>query len=85
MHITIRIIRILSSLKCSAIDIPDEDITMFENKQSGYNNYIDRMPLPVLFMFKNKQVILSKSNQESKESRIMILCLDYLKVNPFRR
>ncbi len=45
MHITIWIIRILSSSKCSAIDIPDEDITMFENKQSGYNNYIDTWPV----------------------------------------
>jgi hypothetical protein len=45
MHITIWTNRILSSSKCSAIDIPDEDITMFENKQSGYNNYIDTWPV----------------------------------------
>jgi hypothetical protein len=32
---------ILSSSTCSAIDIPDEDITIFANMQSRYNNYIE--------------------------------------------
>ena len=41
MQITMRINLILISSKCSAIDIPDVDITMSENKQSRYNNYVD--------------------------------------------
>ena len=40
-QITMRINLILISSKCSAIDIPDVDITMSENKQSRYNNYVD--------------------------------------------
>ena len=43
MQITMRTILILSSSICSATDIPDEDedITIFENMQSRYNNYIE--------------------------------------------
>jgi len=41
MQITMWIVLILNSSICSAIDIPDEDITIFENMQSRYNNYIE--------------------------------------------
>ena len=41
MQITMRINLILISSKCSAIDIPDVDITVSENKQSRYNNYVE--------------------------------------------
>jgi hypothetical protein len=41
IQIIMRIILILSSSICSATDIPDEDITIFENMQSRYNNYIE--------------------------------------------
>ncbi|HEX2305273.1 MAG TPA: hypothetical protein VHH33_03190, partial [Nitrososphaeraceae archaeon] len=43
MQIIMRTILILSSSICSATDIPDEDedITIFENMQSRYNNYIE--------------------------------------------
>ena len=57
MQITMRINLILISSKCSAIDIPDVDITMSENKQSRYNNYVDislRGSAEPVFIIKNK-------------------------------
>ena len=41
MQRTMWINLILISSKCSAIDIPDVDITVSENKQSRYNNYVE--------------------------------------------
>jgi len=43
MQIIIRISLTLSSSICSGIDILNEDITIFGNMQSRYNNYIDRL------------------------------------------
>jgi hypothetical protein len=43
MQIIIRISLTLSSSICSGIDILNEDITIFENMQSRYNNYIGRL------------------------------------------
>jgi hypothetical protein len=57
MQITMRINLILISSKCSAIDIPDVDITMSENKQSRYNNYVDirlRGSAQPVFIIKNE-------------------------------
>lgn len=44
MQRTMWINLILISSKCSAIDIPDVDITVSENKQSRYNNYVEISP-----------------------------------------
>jgi hypothetical protein len=69
MQITMRINLILSSSKCSAIDIPDVDITMSENKQSRYNNYVDislHGSAEPVFIIKNKLVFLRESNPGKK-------------------
>ena len=48
MQITTRIILTLSSSICSPTVILEEDITIFENMQSRYNNYIDRPKRDIL-------------------------------------
>lgn len=68
MQITMWINLILSSSKCSAIDIPDVDITMSENKQSRYNNYVDISlygSAEPVFIIKNT-IFLRESNPGKK-------------------
>ena len=53
------------------IDIPDVDITMSENKQSRYNNYVDislAWPAEPVFIIKNKLVFLRESNPVKNNS-----------------
>ena len=71
--ITMRTNLILISSKCSATDIPDVDITVSENKQSRYNNYIEislhDSAEPAICQ--EKTIFLRESNPGRK---IMILC-----------